>query len=196
MKRDGIGRKDELDVVTRILHLGLVFFGLLALATGNFAGDYKIVGGIGFSLHRWIGVGVALLIGLRLAYGIWGPEEIRFINWVPYTRERLRLVWEDVAGLARFRLPERQPHQGVAALVETSGLLLFLFLAASGLLLFFMIAQGHRAEGMTRAVKEFHEVAEVLLPLFFFGHGGAVLLHAMTGNHLWRKMVFLKNDGK
>jgi hypothetical protein len=22
-------------------------------------------------------------------------------------------------------------------------------------------------------------------------HGGAVILHAVTGNHLWRKMIFL-----
>jgi len=39
MKKDAISSRDDMDVFTRILHLGLVFFGLLALATGDFADD-------------------------------------------------------------------------------------------------------------------------------------------------------------
>jgi len=195
MQMDAIGSRNELDVTTRILHLGLVVFGLLALMTGGFAGDYKRADGLGYLLHSRIGIGVTLFTGLRLLYGIWGPRRSRFSRWIPCNRERLKLVWEDIAGLARLRLPDRQPHQGLAALVEMAGLLLFLFLAVTGVGLFFAIEPGQRLAGTARLVKELHEAGEALLPLFFLGHGGAVAVHAMAGKHLWRKMIFLKEKG-
>ena len=193
METDRINSRNDLDVLTRILHLGLVVFGLLALITGNFADDYKKVGGLGFITHEWVGIGVTFFVSLRLGYGFWGPVPARFSSWLPCNKERLKLVMEDIAGLLKFRLPDRQPHQGLAGLVEISGLLLFFLLAMSGVFLFFAIEPGYRAQGMTHFVKEIHELGEILLPLFFVVHGGAVALHAMTGAHLWRKMVFLRN---
>jgi cytochrome b len=192
MNQDSMDSQNDIDALTRVFHLGLVLFGLAALASGDFAGDYRQAGGLGYAVHKWIGIGVAFFIGGRLAYGIWGPAGARFSNWVPWNRERLQRVWEDLAGFAHFKLPDRPSHQGVAALVETGGLLLFLFLATTGVLMFFTIVPGQRAQGVTRFIKELHEAGEVLLPLFFAGHGGAVVLHALTGKHLWRKMVFLK----
>ena len=192
MKTDTIRSIEDIDAFTRILHLGLVFFGLLALLTGNFADDYKEVGGLGFMVHSWIGIGVTFFVGLRFTYGILGPVHIRFTDWIPYNKERLKLVLEDTVGLAQFKLPDRQPHQGLAALVETLGLLLFFFLAITGILMFLVIEPGHRVQGTTHFIKELHEAGEILLPLFFLGHGGAVVLHAMAGKHLWRKMIFLR----
>ncbi len=192
MKDDASGNRNDIDAFTRILHLGLVVSGLLALATGEFAGDYKRAGGLGYFVHWSVGMGVTFFVILRLIDGIWGAVPARFVTWVPYNRERLTPVWEDIRGMLRLRLPDRQPHQGAAGLVETAGLLLFSFLAATGVLLFFAIEPGHKAQGMARLLKELHEAGETLLPLFFLGHGGAVLLHALTGRHLWRKMVFLK----
>ncbi len=194
MKPDDISRKNDLDALTRMLHLGLVVFGLLALMTGDFAGDYKRAESLGFIVHGWIGIGVTVFVGLRLAYGILGPARARFSNWIPYNRERLGLVLEDITGLVKFRLPDRQPHQGLAALVEMSGLLLFSLLAITGVLLFIAVEPGHRVQGTARFIKELHEAGETLLPLFFLGHGGAVLLHAIAGKHLWRKMIFLKEN--
>ena len=194
MNSDDISSKNDLDALTRILHLGLVVFGLLALMTGDFAGDYKRAESPGFLVHGWIGIGVTVFVALRLAYGILGPAHARFSNWLPYTREQFGLVLEDITGLLKFRLPDRKPHQGLAALVEMSGLLLFSLLAITGVLLFLTIDPGHRAVGAVRFIKEIHEAGEVLLPLFFLGHGGAVLLHAIAGKHLWRKMIFLKES--
>ena len=71
MKNDAISSRNEIDIFTRILHLGLVFFGLLALVTGDFADDYKKVGGLGFIVHGWIGIGITFFISLRFMYGIW-----------------------------------------------------------------------------------------------------------------------------
>jgi cytochrome b len=194
MKSDDISSRNDLDALIRILHLGLVVFGLLALMTGDYAGDYKRAASPGFIVHGWIGIGVTVFVALRLAYGILGPAHARFSNWLPYTREQFGLVLEDITGLLKFRLPDRKPHQGLAALVEMSGLLLFSLLAITGVLLFLTIDPGHRAVGAVRFIKEIHEAGEVLLPLFFLGHGGAVLLHAIAGKHLWRKMIFLKES--
>lgn len=194
MRSDAVSGRSDIDAFTRTVHLGFLVFGLLALATGDFADDYKRAGGLGYLVHRWIGVGVTFFVGLRIADGIWGAAPARFTSWVPWNRERLELVWEDIRGMLKFRLPDRQPHQGVSGLVEISGLLLFFFLAATGLMMFFTIEPGHKVQGIAHFIKELHEAGETLLPLFFLGHGGAVVLHALNGKHLWRKMIFLKDN--
>ena len=192
MKTDAVSGGNDIDAFTRILHLGLLVFGLLALASGDFADDYKRAEGLGYLIHRWIGIGVTFFVGLRIADGLWGAAPARFIHWVPYSKERLKLVLDDIRGMLKFRLPDRPPHQGVAGLVEISGLVLFFFLGVTGVLLFFTIEPGHKVQGTARLIKELHEAGETLLPLFFIGHGGAVVLHALAGKHLWRKMIFLK----
>jgi len=184
--------QDRLDAGTRLLHLGLVVFGLLAWSTGGLAEDYKELRHSGFTLHGWIGVGTAVFTGLRLLYGIVGPRPARFWNWLPLTPGRTRLVGEDLRGLLRFQLPDRSPRQGLAALVESFGLAVFTFLSATGVALFLSLEPGAKARGTMRFVKELHEAGEVLLPLFIGIHTGAVLLHALSGKHLWRRMLFLR----
>ncbi|MDP3181711.1 MAG: hypothetical protein Q8M54_02705 [Desulfobaccales bacterium] len=41
-------------------------------------------------------------------------------------------------------------------------------------------------------IKEIHEVGVWLIPIFLGIHVGAVILHALAGNHLWRKTFFLE----
>ena len=192
MKTEPISRKNDIDFFTRILHLGLAVFGLLAWATGEMADDYKNMEAYGYLLHSWIGIGITFFISSRFIYGVLGPVHMRFNNWVPYNKERIKIVLEDITGLGHLRLPDRQPRQGLAALVEILGLLLFFFLAATGILLFNAIEPGHKAQGVAHFIKELHEVGEMMLPLFFLVHAGAAILHALTGKHLWRKMIFLK----
>jgi hypothetical protein len=117
---------------------------------------------------------------------------MRFSQWVPLTGERWRLIGEDVATLLRFRLPERPSHQGIAGLVQTFGLSVFLFMALTGGFLFFALEPGQKARGLLHSVKEVHEIGQLLIPLFLSMHGGAVVLHALCGRHLWRKMLFLR----
>ncbi len=58
--------------------------------------------------------------------------------------------------------------------------------------MFFSLEPGQKATGLLHSVKELHEVGGLLIPLFLSMHGGAVLLHALRGRHLWRKMVFVR----
>lgn len=184
-------QREELDGVTIFLHLGLMLFGVAAWLSGYFAGDYKKVPHVGFTVHKMLGLGTAGFLAARLLQGIWGPPVARFRNWLPYTKERLQLVLEDLRGLLRLRLPDRPPHQGLAGLWEAFGLLVFTWMATSGFFMFVFLTPGSRARGAVRLVKELHELGEWLVPVFLGVHVAAVLLHAVAGDHRWRKMLFL-----
>ena len=85
-------KKDDLDVFARIIHLGILVFGVLAYFTGGLAEDYEKAQHAGFTLHRFLGIALAVFICLRLVYGLVGPATVRFSQWVPFKRERLGAV--------------------------------------------------------------------------------------------------------
>ena len=84
--------RDDLDDVTRFIHLGLTVFGLLALITGLWAGDYKRVHHLGFTVHKWLGLTLSFFMAWRIWLGFYGPREARFSQWAPFTPERLKLA--------------------------------------------------------------------------------------------------------
>jgi len=186
----------ELDGLTRFVHLGLMVFGVLALITGFFAGDYKHLQHVGFSFHKWFGIGLAIFLALRLWHGFSGPQEARFREWVPYTRERWLCIFEDIATLLKLQLPERPPHQGLSGLVQTFGLAAFGWMGATGTLMFFLMVPGGKARGFLHLVKEIHEAGWWLALAFLSIHGGAVILHALAKKDLWRPMFFLPRRSK
>ena len=59
-------------------------------------------------------------------------------------------------------------------------------MAITGTLLF--IIQEDTGSIIFEIVEEAHEVGEGLVPLFLGIHIGAVILHTITGNPIWRKM--------
>ena len=117
--------RQDLDEMTRLIHLGLTVFGLLSLATGLWAGDYKRFHHLGFSLHKWIGLTLSFFMAWRIWNGFFGASEAPFSQWVPSSPERLKMVWVDALNLLRLKLPERPAHQGLAGLVQTFGLAVF-----------------------------------------------------------------------
>jgi cytochrome b len=167
-------------------------FGVAAWLVSFGAGDYKHVRHFWFSVHKWLGLGAAAFVAARLGYGLWGPEEVRFSHWVPYTPERLKMVLEDLGALLSFKLPQRGPREGLASLWEAFGLAVFTWMAATGFLMYLALTPGARARGFAWVVKELHELGEWLVPVFLAVHLAAVTLHALTGDHRWRKMFYLK----
>jgi cytochrome b len=184
---------EGLDSFTVFLHFGLMIFGVLAWLTGDWAGDYKKVKHLGFMVHKMLGMGAALFVAGRLFHGFWGPEPARFASWVPCTPERVKMILEDIRGLFTLKLPERAPHQGLAALWETFGLAVFTWMTATGLSMFLFLVPGQKAHGAVRLVKELHEFGEGLVPIFLGVHVGAVILHALMGDHRWRTIFFLQD---
>jgi cytochrome b len=184
--------RDEPDLTTRVVHLGMVIFGITAWLTGELA-EVEEGGRFGYNLHSWLGIGLTVFVSLRIVLGILGPARLRFSRWVPLTRERLGWVVEDIRGLLVFRLPDRPMHQGLAGLVQIMGLLVFSLMALTGSLLFVLLEPGAEAEGFVYLVEELHETGELLVPLYLAIHVGAVLLHALAGHHTWRRMFFIKD---
>jgi cytochrome b len=185
-----------LDGLTRFIHLGLMILGILALITGFFAGDYKTLRHLGFSYHKWFGIGLATFLALRVWHGFTGPQEARFWEWVPYTRERLLFILEDIMTLLKFQLPERSPRQGLSSLVQTFGLAAFAWMGTTGALMFFLMTPGGKARGFLHLVKEIHEAGWWLASVFLCIHGGAVIVHALAGQDFWRPMFFLERRSK
>jgi cytochrome b len=183
---------NELEDISRVIHLGLTVFGLSAWATGFLADDYKRVEHLGFSIHSWLGICFAFFLFLRIGYGFWGPDDYQFAKWVPCTRDRLRAVFEDLCTLIKFKLPDRPTHVGLSGLVQTFGLAAFAWMAVTGSLMFFYLTPGNKARGFLHPIKEMHEAAVWLIPVYLGIHIGAVLLHALAGDHRWRRMFFLK----
>jgi cytochrome b len=185
-------QEEELDAFARAVHLGLVVFGVLAWLTGEWAGDYKHARHLGFSIHRWLGMGLTISLALRLLYGLVGPASVRFTEWVPYSRDRLLLALEDVLTLLSFKLPHRPRHQGLAGLVHAFGLLAFSWMAVTGSLMFFFLKPGQKARGLLHGIKEVHEVGWWLIAVFLALHLAGVVLHVLFGQLDWRRMFFLK----
>lgn len=184
--------RQNLDEVTRLIHLGLTVFAILALITGLWAGDYKRIHHLGFSVHKWLGLTLSFFMAWRIWIGFFGTPEDLFSRWVPYNSERLRMVGEDGLNLLRLKLPNRPSHQGLAGLVQTFGLAVFAWMAGTGTLMALFLTPGHKAGGFMHALKEMHELGLWLIVAFLVIHIGAVTLHALTGDHLWRKMFFLE----
>jgi cytochrome b len=182
----------DLDDLTRFIHLGLAVFGLLALLTGLLAGDYKRAHHLAFSVHKWLGLSLSFFMAWRLWQGFYGPQEARFNQWLPYTPQRLKLAGEDCLSLLRLRLPERSARQGLAGVVQAFGLAVFAYMALTGSLMALFLTPGRKAGGLVHAIKEMHELGLGLIVAFLAVHGGAVLLHALTGDHRWRRTFFLE----
>lgn len=179
----------QYDLGSRLIHLALAVLGLAALLTGDLAGDYKRAEHSGFTIHSWIGLGMALALALRLLWGVAGPREARFWHWLPVTAARLRRALRDVADLARLRLPAPGKHEGLAAIVQAIGLAAFAWSAATGVVLYVYLEPGTRAAGWLRIVKELHEGAEPVLIAYLVLHVGAVLAHAIASHAVWRRMA-------
>lgn len=183
--------EEPLDRTTRLLHLGLAVFGVWAWWIGDRAGDYRRIDHSGYTQHMWIGIAFTAFLLARIVWGVVGPESARFVNWVPWNAARFHTVIEDLRALLRFRVPDRPSHLGLAGLVQALGLLAFLWLGASGVLLALTITPGTVVTGWVHTIKELHEIGKVLVPVYLILHVGAVVLHAVAGKPIWKKMLFL-----
>lgn len=193
----GIADEPEpLDAVSRLLHLGLAVFGVGAWLIGSGwigagAGDYDHPDHFWYLQHRWVGITFTGFLLARILWGFVGPRGARFVNWVPWTWPRFKVVLEDIRGLLRFRVPDHPTHVGLSGLVQALGLLVFLWLGVSGLVNAVAITPGVKLTGWPRVIKHWHEIGDVLVPAYLLLHVGGTLVHSLTGRNVWKKMLFL-----
>ena len=168
-------------------HLGLAFFGITAYLTGELA---ECSNSYGYLLHAYLGMTLLLFLISRFLYGFLGQKVYRFSNWFPYKLTYLASIKEDLQDLARFKLPKRKDHRGFAGLVQAFGLLIFSWMAITGIIMF--VTNGSDDS----VISELHEVGEGLIPLFLGLHLGAVALHMISGHNLLSKILPMRNKGK
>lgn len=187
----------SLDRVTRFLHLGLAVFGVWAWLIGSGwigagAGDYDHPDHFWYIQHRWVGLTFTAFLLARILWGFIGPANARFVNWAPWTRSRFKLVIEDVRSLLRFRVTDHPTHVGLSGLVQALGLIVFLWLAVSGLSNAIAITPGVKLTGWPRVIKHWHQIGNVLVPGYLILHVGGTIAHSLAGKQVWKKMLFLE----
>mgnify|MGYP000162021385 CR=1 FL=1 len=176
------------DRYVRLIHAGLIISAIAALISSEWSGDYKNTLHLGFTVHMWCGIATAFFLSLRILYGLLGPASVRFMEWVPYTRERWAWVIEDLRGLLRARLPDRPTHAGLAGAVQAAGLVIFLFMAFTGTLMALYLEPGQKATGLISLAKEVHEAFSNLVYVYLVLHVGAVVAHSALGHPVWQRM--------
>jgi cytochrome b561 len=168
----------------KILHLGLAGFGIAAFLTGEFAEDGN--NSFGYLLHAYLGLSLGLFMLVRFVRGLTTSGAVRPSSWSLFSRRQWTFVFEDLRNLFQLRVPERGKHEGLAGITQAFGLLIFGLMALTGTGLF--VLGGGPESGLFETIEEVHELGEALIPLYLFLHVGAVFLHTITGNSVWKRM--------
>ncbi|GAA5190667.1 cytochrome b/b6 domain-containing protein [Ferrimonas gelatinilytica] len=163
----------------KLLHLGLAVFGIAAYATGELAEGGPSA--FGYLLHAYLGLSLGAVMLTRFFVGLGTRNPLAFRTWRPLSRAQRQRTAEDIRTLFRGKLPERDHHNGLAGVVQAAGLILFFWMSLTGTALFLL---GDSAP----FVGELHEVGESLIPLYLGLHVGAVVLHALAGDPVWKRM--------
>ena len=76
-------KKYNYPTYAKLIHLGLVVFGVTAYLTSEFANED--VTSIGYLLHSYLGLSVAVTITLRLVVGVATQGPLSFKDWSPFS---------------------------------------------------------------------------------------------------------------
>jgi cytochrome b len=169
------------DPLVRVFHWSLVFFFLLAFATGD---DWM-------NLHVWAGYAVAMLVAFRLLWGIIGTRTARFPTFVKSPRTAMRHLGDMMLGKA----PHYLGHNPVAAMMIVTLLGSIGMAAFSGLVLIAAEGQGPLAGTIFasidgEAMEEVHEFFADFTLLLVIAHvAGVVISSLLEGENLVKAMI-------
>ena len=121
-------------LLAKILHGGVAIFGITAFLSGELAEDGMQT--IGYYIHAYLGLSLAVFIGVRIYRGFTAAAPLRFSGWSPFSLHQWSLAMQDVRDLLQLRVPERGIHEGLSGLTQAFGLMLFSWMALSGAGLF------------------------------------------------------------
>ena len=169
------------DPLVRVFHWSLVFFFLLAYASGD---DWT-------SLHVWAGYAVAMLVGFRLLWGIVGTRNARFLTFV----KSPRAVMRHLRDMLLLKAPHYLGHNPVAAAMVVALLASIILVAFSGMVLIAVEGKGPLAGTLFagfngEAMEDVHEFFANFTLLLVFGHvAGVVISSLLEGENLVKAMV-------
>ena len=174
--------------------MGLALFGIAAYLTAE-AAEHGGAGpgntSLGYLLHAYLGMTLSVFILLRILQGYTGAAEARFSSWSPFSRRQVLIAIEDLKGLLRLKIPDRELHEGIAGMVQAFGLIIFAWMSATGSVMFFFDERS--SETFFEIFEELHEVGEGLIPMFLVLHIGAVIVHSLSGTAFLKKIGVFNN---
>lgn len=169
------------DPLVRIFHWSLVACLLVEFATED----------EGMGLHIWAGYVIAVLIALRLLWGLVGPRTARFLSFVK-SPQRVRQHLRDMLLL---KPAHYLGHNPVAAVMVIALLVSIGLAAFSGMVLIAGDGQGPLAGTLFagfggEAMQEIHEFFANFTLLLIFAHiAGVVVSSLLEGENLARSMI-------
>lgn len=172
----------------KLLHMGLAVFGVAAYLTAELAEE----GGnsTGYLLHAYLGLSLAAFMLMRAVPGIFGGP-LKFSGFGLFSKQQWKMIFEDVWGLFKLRVPDRGMHEGIAGLVQSVGLLTFAWMGITGSMMFFIGIEPETE--LIEAIEELHEIGEGIIPLYLLLHVGAVFAHSIARRPVWQRMWSFKS---
>ena len=185
------------DSTTRWLHGALalgVSFQLLVSLVMEAPEPGKIVGGwaaIAFEAHQTGGLVVAALLAGHWLWTLSRHVADGLPHLFPwFSRARLGAIVTELKGFLKLRLSD-EPGP-LAGAIHGLGLLLVSTMAATGVTLYFGMAENGAAPPTVEAVKEIHGFLATFMWLFLGGHAGMAVLHQWLGHRTLARMFTLK----
>ena len=176
-------------VPVRLLHLSMALFGIAAYLTAELAED----DGTGYLLHAYLGLSLTASVLVRIIGGLTRHPSLSFSGWSPLSSRQWSVALDDLRSLIRLRVPERAMHEGLAGITQAAGIVLFAWMGATGSGMFLLGEDG--GSDLFEVLEELHEVGESLIPLYLVLHVGSVVVHALAGHPIWRRMWTFRDRG-
>ena len=184
------------DPLTRILHL-LVAVGVVSQMLSSLVMIHPKPGRLPnewYEVHELIGIG---LLGVISFYWLWvvgrcvmRGEGLMLFPW--FSRRRLSDLRADTVETVKEglqgRLPDGPQARPLPAAVQGGGLLIALFMAATGTALAIGMAPNGGLSPPLRAVKEVHEAMAPVMWAYLIAHPLFGLLHQLAGHRVLNRM--------
>jgi len=186
------------DLFTRLLHLCIVV-GVVSQMLVSLVMVYPKPGrpeNAWFELHEMVGLS---LLGVFTAHWIWSivkmrvfAEPLLLFPW--FSTQARRALQQDLIETLRevrqFRLPYSRTATPLPAAIQGLGLLLGLFLAATGAIIFFGMEADGKMSGLIHGVKEVHGAVSVLMWVYLAVHPTLGILHHFAGHDVLTRVFW------
>ena len=81
-----MGEQYSYPTYAKLIHLGMAFFVVFALLTGDFADD--CITSNGYLIHSYLGLSLASIILLRVIIGFSSTKALSFKEWPPFSKHQ------------------------------------------------------------------------------------------------------------
>jgi cytochrome b561 len=137
----------------------------------------------GYDTHAWVGMAVFVVLVLHWIVFVAGHARKGIGHFYPwFSRARLDAVVSDARELLRLRVEDPDKADSLAGAIEGLGLLVASILGATGVALFFGIAENGVMSSAIRTVREFHEFWGPAMWTYLCIHAGAAMVHLGLGH--------------